>query len=643
MAVLVLLLIINLFFTVHSKQKDILTSILSSILIFSFTLLLFNELLSFFKAINHFSILTFYLTSNISLALYNFKIKKSFIQDFFSNTKSKFNQLNKLHLFFLSIIGIIFILVFIQGIIYPPNNWDSMAYHLPRINEWIAHHSFENFQTHILRQLYQPCFSEYVMMQLQILQGKDLFNNSAQLFFHLFSSIAAIGIVREIGLSKKQQFYAFILTFLLPESLLQASSTQNDIFHGFFLMSTIFFTLKIVKDTHYQNFIFLGFSIGLAFLSKAIAFLYFPITGLFIGFYILFKTIQTKKSVYLINAMLTLIFIFLINFPHSYRNYEFSGDIRGTSIAESQDYINEEITFSNTISIAVKNIGLHLDPLFIGNLGNVIIEKFHLITGLDINKKGTNVFNGTFTCDPGWKNHEDTQPNFLHLILFISSLCILIWIFIKKKNTFKNKVQLYLAIHIILQFILFCALLSWEPWNTRLHIPLFYSMIPIIVIGFEFKKTSKIYVTISYMLIVHSFYIILTNYSREFIHIKNQNSEIGLNTTRYQKYFSNQPQLFSEYDKLTNHLKKNEIKNIGLIIHNDTWEYPLYAKLDQFQIQPIHLFVENYTNSVKALKTKPDCIISDTKNQKFILYKQQKFKNRFPKNKFIWLYLPINK
>jgi hypothetical protein len=167
-------------------------------------------------------------------------------------------------------------------------------------------------------------------------------------------------------------------------------------------------------------------------------------------------------------------------------------------------------------------------------------------------------------------------------------------------------------------------------------------MIPIIVIGFEFKKISKFFVLITFVLIIQSLYIILTNYSREFIRVKKQNSEIGINATRYQKYFTNQPKLFSEYNKLTNYLKKNEIKNIGLIIHNDSWEYPLYVKLDQFQIQPIHLYVENYTKSIKAIKIKPSCIISDTKNQKYINYKQQKFKNNFPKNKYIWLYLPIN-
>ena len=640
MAVLLLFFILNLFFTVQSKKKDFLYSFITTILYFSCTVLISNELLSVFNAINLYSISTLWIVLNLLLVLINiknYKINSSNVQWILKEKWMNF-QIGFRILLILTVL--IFILLFVQGVIYPPNNWDSMAYHMPRISEWIAHGSFNNFQTHILRQLYQPCFSEYVMMQLQILTGSDLFNNSAQLFFHLFASITAYAICKELGFSKKQQFFAFILTFLLPEALLEATSTQNDIFHGFFLLTTIFFTLKIIKENKTKDYLFLGISVGFAFLSKAIAFLYFPITGAFIASYIIYKYIQTKKWQYITNALLTLSVILIINAPHSFRNFDFSGDIRGTSKEESKDYINEEITFANTISIAVKNIGLHLDPLFIGNTGNILIEKFHLLSGIDINKKGTNVFNSEFTCNPGWENHEDTQPNFLHLLLIIGSMGIMIWTLVKKEKYNTNKLVVILLVHTILQFVLFCAMLSWEPWNSRLHIPLFYALAPVIVLGFHLKLLSKIYTVITYLLFLQALYIILTNYSREFIHIDKQNSEIGIDQNRYEKYFTNQPKLHSEYNNLTEKLRVNKTHNIGLIIHNDSWEYPLYTKLNMFEIQPIHLFVENYTKSITPSKIIPECIISDTKNQKSIIYKKKEYLNSTPKNQFIWLYLP---
>ena len=641
MAFLLLIFILNLFIAIYFKSKKIIHSIILTTLTFSLILLVLNETLSLINQINVLNITFTWLSLTLILFAYHYKYKTisscyKLIHDSYSKIKTTFLQKTSL-----ISVSLIFLLLVIQGIMYPPNNWDSMTYHMPRIIDWIAHGSFENFQTHILRQLYQPCFSEYVMMNLQLLTGSDLLNNLAQLFFHVFASFAVVGLSKEVGLSKKQQFFGFILTFLLPESLLQASSTQNDIFHGFFLVTSMYFIVRILKNSNLFNFTFLGISIGLAFLSKAISFLYFPVTGLLVACLITYKFIKHKEIKLIKNAILCLAIIILINFPHSYRNYQFSGDIRGTSKEESQDYINEDLSLPNTISIAVKNIGLHLDPLFMGNTGNVLIEKFHLMTSLDINKRGTNVFNATFTCNPGWKNHEDTQPNFLHLLMICISSGLIVYLWFRKEKTEKNSILLVIIIHALFQFLLFCLMLSWEPWNSRLHIPLFYSVIPVIVIGFGLKKINVIYHILTLVLIAQAFYIILTNYSREFISIENQNSTIGINETRYKKYFTNRPNLYPEYDKITNKLAAQKTSKIGLIIHNDSWEYPLYPKLNEQIVEPIHLQVKNYTKSISPNKTRPECIVSDVINNNHLTIMNKKYINQYPKNKFIWLYLPV--
>jgi hypothetical protein len=404
----------------------------------------------------------------------------------------------------------------------------------------------------------------------------------------------------------------------------------------------MYFTVRIIKNNELTNYIFLGISVGLAFLSKSISFLYFPITGLFVAGIVCYKLIKFNDNKLIINALICLVVLVIINLPHSYRNFQFSGDIRGTSKEESQDYINEELSLPNTISIAVKNIGLHLDPLFIGNTGNVLVEKFHLITGLDINKKGTNVFDSAFTCTPGWKNHEDTQPNFLHLLMICISSGFIIYLWIRKERSKKTSILLIILFHAFLQFLLFCLMLSWEPWNSRLHIPLFYSVIPIVVVGFNIKRINVIYYLLTFILIVQAFYIILTNYSREFITIEKQNSTIGLNEARYKKYFTNRPDLYPEYDKITNKLVSQKTTKIGLILHNDSWEYPLYPKLQKQIVEPIHIEVKNYTTSIPPNKSTPECIISDVVNKSQLMIADKKYINQYPKNKFIWLYLPVN-
>ena len=105
--------------------------------------------------------------------------------------------------------------------------------------------------------------------------------------------------------------------------------------------------------------------------------------------------------------------LFVINAGHTSRNYAYSGDIMGTDKKESEDYLCTKFSIKNSISITVKNIGLHLDPFFVGDIGNKFIEKFHLMIGKEINDPATNLFKIKFTCKPGLKNHEDFNRSLL--------------------------------------------------------------------------------------------------------------------------------------------------------------------------------------------------------------------------------------
>ena len=49
-----------------------------------------------------------------------------------------------------------------------PNTADAMTYHLARVEHWIQDQSVTDYPTHVLRQLYYPVFSEYIMLNLMI-------------------------------------------------------------------------------------------------------------------------------------------------------------------------------------------------------------------------------------------------------------------------------------------------------------------------------------------------------------------------------------------------------------------------------------------------------------------------------------------
>src|SRR5262249_13186492 len=66
--------------------------------------------------------------------------------------------------------------------ISPPNNWDSMTYHLSRVEHWTQNKSIAYYPTNIPRQLHQNPGAEFVLLHLRLLSGSDRLFNLLQLF-----------------------------------------------------------------------------------------------------------------------------------------------------------------------------------------------------------------------------------------------------------------------------------------------------------------------------------------------------------------------------------------------------------------------------------------------------------------------------
>jgi hypothetical protein len=198
-----------------------------SCLTFAFATILISELTSIFKSYNFASSLIYWGVLDIVLISLTLK-NRNLIS--INRYKALIIQ-NKWMIFFLATFSI---LLFTQGILYPPNNWDSMTYHMARIAHWVMNESVYPYPTHIYRQIYQPPLAEWMIVQICILNRADYFANTLQLTY-LISSLACINLMmQEFGLSKKTRSIALVLVFTTPSIFMQATSTQNDIVIGYF-------------------------------------------------------------------------------------------------------------------------------------------------------------------------------------------------------------------------------------------------------------------------------------------------------------------------------------------------------------------------------------------------------------------------
>jgi len=163
-------------------------------------------------------------------------------------------------------------------------------------------------------------------------------------------------------------------------------------------------------------------------------------------------------------------------------------------------------------------------------------------------------------------------------------------------------------------------------------------MIPAIAIlsnNIKFKLNFT-YLAI-FILIPYGFYVSIFNYSRPLITKAKLTSTIKCSDNRFKKYFANNLSDYVEYNTILQTIKPTS-KNIGLQIHSDAWEYPLYYPLFKNKNKLEKILVENYSAKYPTLIKRYSYIISNLKNVKTINLKHHTYYNLTPKNSRIWLY-----
>jgi hypothetical protein len=77
-------------------------------------------------------------------------------------------------------LAIILVVSCFMAFIYPPNNWDSMTYHLPRIEHWLQNKTLRHYFSSNQRQLISAPFAEMLILQGRSLSGNNWLMNLVQ-------------------------------------------------------------------------------------------------------------------------------------------------------------------------------------------------------------------------------------------------------------------------------------------------------------------------------------------------------------------------------------------------------------------------------------------------------------------------------
>ncbi len=600
-----------------------------SVLCLSAFILLSTEFLSLFSAITRISLGITWAAYIVVLIVLN---KKSMPFGILPTIYTHLKGLRRYEIGFYLFLGFILLIVFVQGILYPPNNWDSMVYHLGRIIHWVQQKNVDNFPTHILRQVYQPPFAEYIILQLNILTADDVLSNSVQCLYLFASVIGVMQLSSTLGLSRKEQLLAGFFAITLPEALLQASSTQNDIVVSFFVIGSVIYVFKIRKQANYINFILLGICVALAVVTKATAYIFLLPFLIILAISLLYQKFWLNSSI--VGTLIISLAIFLLLTAGMYtRNYQLSGTFLGTSHEESQLYQNQRHGPTALISNLIRNVSLHFGYPVLSGKTKKYVHKFLDRIGEDENDASLNFNSDKYKIFVNF-NHEDYGCNLIHVILIgLLMVCTI-------RKTYQTKPVFYLQLGVIAQFILFCFLLKWQYWHTRLHTTLFFAYMPVLAYQFNVvfsKRLHWIKLSIIGVLMVYAFGIVAINVSRPLLPLLPSIITKSDSFDRYRKYFNNRPDAYEEYYKLYSYLNQHSYHSVGMIIDLYAWEYPLFSDGFQNQKYSHHIYVNNGSQKFQQEIPEIDCIISSEK-QDIIHFNNKDYRRNPAFSKDLFLY-----
>src|SRR6185503_13117846 len=362
------------------------------------------------------------------------------------------------------------------ALVAAPNTWDSMTYHLPRVAHWAANGSVEHYPTSIDRQLWQPPVAEYFVLLAYVgLGGSDRLANLPAWLAAAGSVLAATEMARLLGRSASERRLAAFVAATIPGLILEATSTQTDIVAAFWVAVVAYLALAecVAPTWRWTAFAWMGAALGLAIATKATA-LPFGLPWVLVA---IVPALRARRAGIVVGGVaIAIAGVLALEAGPWFRNLlVFNGPLGPSTIQRllRPPGMDPQTVLGNLVA----NLAIHAGtPWSTVNAWMAdAVRSLHRMLGRD-----TAVlypFFGGYRVDR-WTTHENVAGNPLHLGLALLGgvLALRSW------RTRRPGALPYVGA-LALCVVLLGATVRWQPFNARLHLPLFVLLAPGIAIA----------------------------------------------------------------------------------------------------------------------------------------------------------------
>jgi len=485
--------------------------------------------------------------------------------------RARIPELGREDKYYVAFVAFICLVCLYLAIASPPNAPDAGSYHVPRVLRWIQEARAAFYPTHIARQLWIGPGWEYFAVHLQLLAGTFPVTNLVQWTAMIATPAVVSVIARELGAARRGQLLAALFTISIPMGVVQASGSQVDLFVGFWVAASIALLLRIrragIENSGIYEAILLGGAVGMATLSKATSALFLLPFVLWIGFGLAKRRPIRFASL----AAIAIVIALTMNVPHMLRNKAIYGSPLG--VRGSSDVTNELFTPAAIASNVVRNAALHLGTPW-ASVNKVLTDgiiELHGLAGIDPSDARTTFQRWGFSVPENWDD-EGMGSNQLHFLLIIAVTAVLT---VTKSSSQASR---YLWC-VLAGALLFSIFLKWQPWHSRLHLPLFIIAGAAIAASLESVLSSRRLRWIAVALALTALSPAFRNTMRPLVVRR------PMFTTPYEERLFTDPRgpsnAWKVYGSAADFLAARGCNKVGIIIDPMGWEYPLWKIMER--------------------------------------------------------------